>query len=153
MYGPTHFGEIISEINDRCENQENEGQNYQILLILTDGIINDMERTIDEIVRGSTQPLSIVIVGVGYDAFKGMEKLDADVVPLYSKRYKKFMSRDIVQFVPFRKFMKDDFALARETLEEIPGQLTDYYMSKGIKPLPAKVEDRKQIKRQQTASK
>jgi hypothetical protein len=34
-------------------------------LILTDGIINDMQKTIDEIVRGSDLPLSIIIVGVG----------------------------------------------------------------------------------------
>ena len=40
-------------------------QQYQILLIITDGIINDMAKTIDEIVRGSELPLSIVIVGVG----------------------------------------------------------------------------------------
>ena len=34
-------------------------------MIITDGIINDMQATIDEIVRGSSLPLSIIIVGVG----------------------------------------------------------------------------------------
>jgi Copine len=34
-------------------------------LILTDGVINDIQNTIDEVVRGSDLPLSIVIVGVG----------------------------------------------------------------------------------------
>jgi vacuolar-type H+-ATPase subunit F/Vma7 len=34
-------------------------------LILTDGVINDIQKTIDEVVRGSDLPLSIVIVGVG----------------------------------------------------------------------------------------
>jgi len=44
LYGPTHFSQIISEINDRCENTEISAYNqeYQILLIITDGIINDM---------------------------------------------------------------------------------------------------------------
>jgi len=32
---------------------------------LTDGIINDLEKTIDEVVKGSTSPLSIIIVGIG----------------------------------------------------------------------------------------
>ena len=46
--------------------------------------------------RGSDNPLSIVIVGVGDADFGTMDQLDADVTPLYSQRYKKYMSRDIV---------------------------------------------------------
>ena len=61
------------------------------MLILTDGIINDMQQTIDEIVRGSDLPLSIVIVGVGEADFDSMNTLDADSEPLYSKKYKKYM--------------------------------------------------------------
>ena len=57
-------------------------QKYQILLILTDGIINDMKQTIDEIVRGSALPLSIIIVGVGDADFSSMDTLDADDEPL-----------------------------------------------------------------------
>lgn len=47
-------------------------------MIITDGIINDMTKTIDEIVRGADLPLSIVIVGVGEDEFESMDQLDAD---------------------------------------------------------------------------
>jgi hypothetical protein len=36
-----------------------------VLLICTDGVINDMNQTIDEIVRGSNNPLAVIIVGVG----------------------------------------------------------------------------------------
>lgn len=46
--------------------------------------------------RGSNLPLSIIIVGVGYDDFQSMDTLDADEVPLYSMRYKKNMEADIV---------------------------------------------------------
>ena len=91
-------------------------QEYHSLLILTDGIINDMQKTIDEIVRGSDLPLSIVIVGVGDADFDSMDTLDADNEPLYSKKYRKYMHRDIVQFVPFREFKNDAFKLAKETL-------------------------------------
>ena len=65
-------------------------------MIITDGIIYDMQKTIDQIVRGSKLPLSIVIVGVGNDDFKSMDILDADEVPLYSMKYKREMSADIV---------------------------------------------------------
>jgi hypothetical protein len=69
---------------------------------LTDGCIHDIEKTTDEIVRGSTMPLSIIIVGVGEANFDKMDVLDADDTPLYSNAHKKQMERDIVQFVPFR---------------------------------------------------
>jgi ligand-binding SRPBCC domain-containing protein len=110
-------------MNDRCEVAEVSAyhQSYNILLIITDGVISDMPKTIDEIVRGSDLPLSIVIVGVGDADFDSMETLDADTNPLYSKKYRRYMSRDIVQFVPFREFKKDTYKLAKETLQEIPG--------------------------------
>ena len=71
--------------------------------------------------RGSDLPLSIVIVGVGTANFSQMDTLDADEKPLYSHAYGKTMSRDIVQFVPFKDYKNDDFKLAKAVLEELPG--------------------------------
>ena len=51
--------------------------------------------TIDEIVRASSLPLSIIIVGVGEANFDAMETLDADDAPLVSRGVR--MQRDIVQ--------------------------------------------------------
>ena len=48
---------------------------YFILLILTDGVINDMQETINEIVRASRTPLSIIIVGVGTEDFSLMDEV------------------------------------------------------------------------------
>ena len=123
LYGPTNFAQIIELVNDMAEseNVSQLNQKYQILLIITDGIINDMQKTIDQIVRGSRLPLSIIIVGVGSDDFESMDILDADEVPLYSMRYKKNMEADIVQFVPFREFKNNPAELAKQTLEEVPG--------------------------------
>jgi hypothetical protein len=55
-----------------------------------------MQPTIDEIVRGSNLPLSIIIVGVGQADFEQMEQLDGDVTPLYSNKLGKYRNRDIV---------------------------------------------------------
>jgi len=46
---------------------------YYILLIITDGMINDMDNTTDEIVRATSLPISIIIVGVGDEDFKAMD--------------------------------------------------------------------------------
>lgn len=56
-----------------------------------------------------------------------MEVLDADNDPLYSSTYKKYMERDIVQFVPFREFKNNPIQLAKETLQEIPNQLLSFF--------------------------
>ncbi len=66
------------------------------------------------------------------------EVLDADDTPLVNQRGVK-MSRDIVQFVPLRNFQSrngTNFSLSKETLAEIPNQLTSFMKSKGIKPNP-----------------
>ena len=102
--------------------------------MLTDGIINDLQKTIDEIVRGSSLPLSIIIVGVGSEDFASMKVLDADDTPLYSNKLKKYMERDIVQFVPFREFKHNPVLLAKETLEEVPNQLLTFFEKKNIIP-------------------
>jgi hypothetical protein len=49
LYGPTHFNEIIQLVNDMAEELKvsQNNQKYQILMIITDGIINDMQKTID----------------------------------------------------------------------------------------------------------
>lgn len=128
-----------------AENVSQANQKHFILLIITDGIINDMQKTIDQVVRGSTLPLSIIIVGVGNDEFENMDILDADEVPLYSTKYKKNMEADIVQFVPFREFKNNPTQLAKETLDEVPGQLLNFMKKNNIVPMPATEEKRRQI--------
>ena len=78
----------------------------------------DMQPTIDEVVKASGLPLSIIIIGVGNADFSTMEKLDADDAPLRSAD-SKFAEREVVQFVPYNKFSRDHAVLAKEVLKEI----------------------------------
>ena len=72
-----------------------------------------------------------------------MDVLDADEEPLYSQKYRKHMSADIVQFVPVREFQHNPMQLAKETLEEVPGQMLNYFRVNGITPLPTNEEKRR----------
>lgn len=65
-------------------------------MILTNGGIQDVEETIDEIVKGSSLPLSIIIVGLGQEDFSSMIRLDGDTEALYSQRYNKYVDNDMV---------------------------------------------------------
>jgi len=143
LSGPTLFSNILAMANQYASRHASQKeQEYTILLVLTDGVINDMDQTIEQIVAGSKLPLSIVIVGVGRADFSNMEVLDADDTPLVSNG--KTMERDIVQFVPFRTFQGNPTALAAETLAEIPEQLVSYMSSQKIQPnkaiVPSEVE-------------
>ena len=102
-------------------------------MILTDGIINDMSKTIDSLVESSFLPISVIIIGIGNADFSIMNKLDADDDPLYDKNERK-ADRDLVQFVPFIKFQNDGQKLAEQVLEEIPRQIVEYYQLKNKNP-------------------
>ncbi|GMI33481.1 hypothetical protein TrCOL_g11565 [Triparma columacea] len=137
MSGPTLFAQVLANAQAHAIENANatpNKQSYSVLLILTDGVINDMKQTVAQLVEASNTPLSVIIVGVGQADFSAMEMLDGDDGVLKSG-FKK-ASRDIVQFVPFGKFAASPSRLAAETLAEVPHQVVQYMMSKGIKPQP-----------------
>ena len=74
-----------------------------------------------------------MIVGIGRDSFSKMIELDADRGALRDGRGITAI-RDVVQFVPFRKFAGNSYALSREVLAEIPKQLVSYMKLNGIEP-------------------
>jgi len=127
---PTLFEDIMEMA---CTIADGNGQTYTILLLLTHGMISDMDKTINSIIRGCKLPLSIIIVGVGSADFGSMEILNALDKPLKNTEGE-IMQRNIVQFVPFNKFKNDDRILAAETLRKIPGQVTDYMKMVGMSP-------------------
>ena len=140
LSGPTHFAPTIYHVANIARNFVN-GSKYFILLIITDGIITDMEQTKSAIVDAALLPISIIIVGVGVADFAAMDELDGDTVRLTDQRGRK-ASRDIVQFVPLRNFMesgrnnvqKSRLYLAKEVLAEIPDQFIGFMKSRNIVP-------------------
>lgn len=78
-------------------------QQYFVLLIITDGVITDLDQTRQAIVNAAKLPMSIIIIGVGGADFSAMEFLDGDGGSLRSPSGEVAI-RDIVQFVPFRQF-------------------------------------------------
>jgi hypothetical protein len=98
LSGPTFFSHVIEEVLSLIQSKKKRLNLYHVLLILTDGSIHDMRKTIDSIVKGSKEPLSIVIVGIGPADFSDMDYLDSDDSKLVNS-FKEPMQRDIVQFV------------------------------------------------------
>ena len=132
LAGPTNFSPLIQNVVDKIKRENNPIQ-YHILLILTDGIINDLQQTIDILVEGSFLPLSVIIIGIGEDDFHEMVVLDGDKNPITSSKGV-VRKRDLVQFVKFNKFKNNPTKLAEKVLEEVPKQVIEYYAMKNIDP-------------------
>ncbi|KAG9391693.1 Copine [Carpediemonas membranifera] len=123
LSGPTLFAQFIA---NRASVARSRGPGtYEVLLVLTDGVLMDAAQTIKSIVDGSETPLSIIIVGVGSADMSQMSVLDADTAPL--KSGSKTMVRDIVQFVSYREHASSPQGLAAQTLAELPSQVLDYH--------------------------
>lgn len=142
MSGPTVFAEVILQAAVQAQSKQevyaaSGKQSYSILLILTDGDVADIEETRQAIRYASSAPLSIVIVGVGYEDFSKMQFLD-------DFHLEDDDTRDIVQFVEFNKHRDNRQRLTQETLDEIPDQLVDYFLGQGIQPSPP-IENRQSI--------
>ncbi|KAL4657035.1 copine-2-like [Arapaima gigas] len=136
FYGPTNLSPIINHVArfaSQAIQQETAAQ-YFILLIITDGVISDMDETREAIVQAAKLPMSIIIVGVGNADFAAMEFLDGDNRALRSHTGEEAI-RDIVQFVPFRDYHNaPKETLAKSVLAELPQQVTQYFKQRNLVP-------------------
>ena len=60
LYGPTNFAPVINHVANFARAYHADGKQYFVLLILTDGIITDMEKTVAAIVAGMTIIVSLL---------------------------------------------------------------------------------------------
>ena len=132
LAGPTNFAPKMKQVIGYIR-RENNILRYNVLLILTDGIITDMNETIDTLVEASFLPLSVVIIGIGNDHFEEMKILDGNENPLINSKGEKRL-RDLAQFIPFNNYKNNPNLLAEEVLKEIPRQIIEYYTINHITP-------------------
>ncbi|XP_037861949.1 copine-5 isoform X3 [Chlorocebus sabaeus] len=97
LYGPTNFAPVVTHVARNAAAVQ-DGSQYSVLLIITDGVISDMAQTKEAIVNAAKLPMSIIIVGVGQAEFDAMVELDGDDVRISSRG--KLAERDIVQVKP-----------------------------------------------------
>ncbi|KAB1217538.1 Protein BONZAI 2 [Morella rubra] len=137
LAGPTLFGPVIGNAAlIASQSLANGGRKYFVLLIITDGVVTDLQETKDALVKASDLPLSILIVGVGGADFKEMEILDADKGERLESSTGRVASRDIVQFVPLRDVQGGQISVVQALLAELPTQFLTYMRTRDIQPNP-----------------
>ncbi|KAF5731002.1 hypothetical protein HS088_TW19G00605 [Tripterygium wilfordii] len=135
LAGPTLFGHVITNAAlIASQSLANGGRKYFALLIITDGVVTDLQETKDALVKASDLPLSILIVGVGGADFKEMEVLDADKGDRLESSSGRVASRDMVQFVPLRDVQSGEISVVQSLLAELPSQFLTYMRTRNIQP-------------------
>ncbi|XP_058216509.1 protein BONZAI 3-like [Rhododendron vialii] len=140
LAGPTLFGQVINTAADIAGHSvSSTNSKYFVLLIITDGVLTDLQETKNALVRASDLPLSVLIVGVGGADFTQMEILDADNGQRLESSTGRIATRDIVQFVPMREVHGGQISIVQALLEELPGQFLTYMRTREIIPQPVTV--------------
>ncbi|PIA39445.1 hypothetical protein AQUCO_02600118v1, partial [Aquilegia coerulea] len=135
LAGPTLFGRVINKAAQIASQTVSDNQRkYNVLLIITDGVLTDLQETKNALVKASDLPLSVLIVGVGGADFKEMEILDADNGKRLESSTGRIATRDIVQFVPMREVHGGQISIIQALLQELPGQFLTYMRSRNIVP-------------------
>ncbi|XP_061348498.1 protein BONZAI 3-like [Gastrolobium bilobum] len=139
LSGPTLFGPVINMAAEMATNSlsSHNSSKYYVLLIITDGVVTDLQETINALVKASDLPLSVLIVGVGNADFTSMEVLDADNGSRLESSTGRLATRDIVQFVPMREVQIGQISVVQALLEELPEQFLTFMRSRDIKPIPS----------------
>ncbi|EGR30297.1 hypothetical protein IMG5_135630 [Ichthyophthirius multifiliis] len=133
LCGPTFFAPVIKNASDIARINSNNDV-YNILLILTDGAIDDMEETIELLGQATNLPLSIIVVGIGNDTFEEMKALDGDLRMKSQNVQRKH--RDLVQFLAYNDVKGGEQELTRLLLAEVPNQFLQYQFNNDRYPKP-----------------
>ncbi len=113
MSGPTSLAPVIIKAIDIVKLK----WSYHILLVITDGQLNNDSTTVDAIVQASNYPISIIVVGVGDGPWDSMENYD-DNLPM--RKFDNFQFVNFHQVCQKAKHAEAGFAL--NALMEIPDQ-------------------------------
>ena len=124
MSGPTVLLSVLKAAASRAKTSHNDSQklNYNILLILTDGVVNDLQSTKELVLKYHHLPLSVIVVGIGRADFTDMNQWNDEPME----------RRGRFTFVEFRKLQFDPAALSRKALERVPNEIVDYFARRNI---------------------
>jgi Copine len=126
MSGPTVFTQVMQTAAAKAKrNHDTIRQNprYTVLLVITDGIMDNFDETVERLNVYSAMPLSVIFVGVGRSDFAMMYQLCQS---------RSEPSRSIATFLEFRQHQQNASSLGEAALCNIPIQLCQYMQLQGL---------------------
>lgn len=134
LWGPTMFSELLFNFKSIVSRRALAAKGtlaYTCALIVTDGVISDMDKTREQLMELSHYPCSIIIIGVGSENFTKMRTLDDSSEgsqPL--KRGRDVAVRRFVQFVDYRSYAEGEQGQVdmSRLSEDVLGNIPDHVM-------------------------
>uniref|UniRef100_A0A7S0QQF9 C2 domain-containing protein n=1 Tax=Cryptomonas curvata TaxID=233186 RepID=A0A7S0QQF9_9CRYP len=136
-------GTMMAEIVNRVvglakETVQNHPQKYYVLVILSDGDVDDIQDTIDAIVAASDLPISIITVGLtapghSEETYANWRVIDDGTMSI-KDRSGKVLDRDTVNFIEIDEVNKKSDELTEIILHEFKQQLVQHFTLKNIRP-------------------
>lgn len=115
LWGPTSFAPVIRKAVEFAQ----QTRQYQILVIIADGQVNDNGATRQALIEASQYPVSVICVGVGDGPWHAMREFDDS---LAQRRFDNFQFVDFTGLANASGYNVDiPFAVA--ALQEVPEQL------------------------------
>lgn len=159
---PRRFAQVIAQASRLAsEYHKSLEHKYFVLVVLTNGVSDDINQVVSEIIRASSLPLSVLFVGVGDADFgplkaalniqgstcSGLGGSNSSSTPARSvlRTARTIAARDMVQFVATRDLPLspkgglsscDKEALAKILLQDLPRQVCSYFACHKIQPHP-----------------
>lgn len=135
LSGPTYFAEVLNYSADVVESYTkiafNENPRYFVLLLIVDGSPLDIEETKEVIVKCSTLPMSIIIVGVNSSLCQSIYEL---LVQGLTARSGRVIKRDIIQFIDYQSELINMEKMIKVSFSKIQKQMDEYMSSHKIAP-------------------
>ena len=132
MAGPTNFAHVAQAAASKAKRFQDisqEHQQYVVLLVITDGIMNNYDETLERMNIYSAVPLSVVFVGIGHGDFSKMYDLCKDhcnATQSVGRDNEVRVLRPIITFVEFREHQHDILSLGDAALRYLPLQICQY---------------------------
>eukprot|EP00850_Spirogloea_muscicola_P001471 SM000005S17268 [mRNA] locus=s5:1103464:1108359:+ [translate_table: standard] len=131
LAGPTLLAPLILEATHVAEAARHT-KSYACLVIITDGVVVDLEATITAVVQASYLPMSIFIIGLGDASFNRMEVFETKKQKLRTAAGVA-AARAAISFAAMRDH-KTAKEVSQRMLVELPAAVLDYMRAKGIRP-------------------
>ena len=103
------------------------------MVLMTDGMINDLAEAKNAIVELSYLPCSLIIVGVGSNIDWGKFEQFLKAGGSIKNSDGQIGMREILEFVPFNKLKGN---LSEDVLKKVPMEFMTYMEKMGVKPKP-----------------
>ena len=130
--GASLLAPVLNHVVNYIKNENNQ-KRYNLLLILTDGLCDDVEDFLDAIVNSSYYNISIILVNISEYEGKEFINFNIDKYSIVGFNKKKQLRKNTV-YVNFNALKKNEKELAYRLLKDIPSQMLEYYKLKGIQP-------------------